>query len=458
MENELNLKAVKTLSRRGVGMSQTQVISLGFLTIIIIGTLLLSLPVSNANGESTAFLDCLFTATSATCVTGLVTVDTCMHWSVFGQCIILLMIQIGGLGFMTIATLLFMMINKKLGLRERQILSESINTLQIGGVLKLTKRIVSVTAVVEGLGAVLLALRFFPQYGLAKGLYMGVFHSISAFCNAGFDLMGFTGEFSSLTGYANDVYVNIIIMMLIIIGGIGFLVWDDVMTHGFRFKRYRLHSKIVLLVTSILIFIGAALLFFAEANATGLGKPVGTRLLEALFGSVTARTAGFNTIDVAKMSPSGRLTTTVLMFIGGSPGSTAGGIKTTTFVTLLLFGFSYIRKNNSFGLFGRRLQKDALNKATAVFITNLTLVITATFIICTSDGLPLSDVVFETTSAVSTVGMSTGITRSFSALSKITVIFLMYCGRVGSLSFAAALAERKAPSTVMPPAEDIIIG
>ncbi len=359
---------------------------------------------------------------------------------------------------MTIATLLFMLVNKKLGLRERQLLSESINTLQIGGIMKLTRRIITVTLVVEGAGAILLALRFCPQYGFIKGLYMGVFHSVSAFCNAGFDIMGFGGEFSSLTGYRSDVFVNIIIMLLIIIGGIGFLVWDDVINHGFRFKRYRLHSKIVIVVTAILLFSGALLLFLAESNFTGSGKPVGERILEAFFGSVTARTAGFNTVDTAKLSPAGMLTTMVLMFIGGSPGSTAGGIKTTTFITLILFGFSYIRKNNSFGLFGRRLQSDILRKATAVFITNLSLVVIASFIVCIADNLPLADVVFETTSAVATVGMSTGITRSFSLTSKIVIILLMYCGRVGSLSFAGALAERKAPPPVMTPAEDITIG
>lgn len=458
MENALKPKTLKLSGRMGAGMSQTQVISLSFFAIILVGTFLLSLPISNAAGGKTAFIDCLFTATSATCVTGLVVVDTAMHWSIFGQCIILIMIQIGGLGFMTIATMLFMLINKKLGLKERQILSESINTLQIGGIMRLTRRIISVTVTVEGVGALLLALRFCPQYGFGRGLYMSIFHSISAFCNAGFDLMGFNGEFSSLTAYSSDVYVNIIIMLLIIIGGIGFLVWDDIMNHGFHFKRYRLHSKIVILITTILIFAGALLIFFAEANATGFGKPIGTRILEAFFSSITARTAGFNTVNTAKLSPAGMLANTILMFIGGSPGSTAGGIKTTTFITLILFGFSYVRKNNSFGMFGRRFQKDVLAKATAVFFTNLTLIVVVTFIICITDDLPLAAVVFETTSAVATVGMSTGITRSFSIVSKLAIIFLMYCGRVGSLSFASALAERKVSPSVMPPSEEIIIG
>lgn len=445
--------------QRKRGMSQTQVISLSFFVIIIIGTLLLSLPISSRDREVTPLLDCLFTATSSTCVTGLVTVDTGTHWSLFGQCVILLMIQIGGLGFMTIATVLFMLINKKLGLRERELLSESINTLQIGGILKLAKRILAVTAVVELSGAALLSIRFCPEFGIPKGIFMGIFHSVSAFCNAGFDIMGFTGEFCSLTGYYNDVLVNVVIMLLIIIGGLGFLVWDDVLNHGIHLRKYRLHSKIVLSISAILVLVGAVVIFFSEADYSAAGMNFGERVLTSFFGSVTARTAGFNTVDTGALSPSGKLLTTVLMFIGGSPGSTAGGIKTTTFITLLLFGFSYIRKNSSFGLFGRRLESNILNKATAVFVTNLSLVILASLIICMADNqLPVIDVIFETTSAVATVGMSTGITRSLSVVSKIVIIFLMFCGRVGSLSFAGALAERKAPSRITAPAEDITIG
>lgn len=445
--------------QRKRGMSQTQVISLSFFVIIIIGTLLLSLPISSRDREVTPLLDCLFTATSSTCVTGLVTVDTGTHWSLFGQCVILLMIQIGGLGFMTIATVLFMLINKKLGLRERELLSESINTLQIGGILKLAKRILAVTAVVELSGAALLSIRFCPEFGIPKGIFMGIFHSVSAFCNAGFDIMGFTGEYCSLTGYYNDVLVNVVIMLLIIIGGLGFLVWDDVLNHGIHLRKYRLHSKIVLSISAILVLVGAVVLFFSEADYSAAGMNFGERVLTSFFGSVTARTAGFNTVDTGALSPSGKLLTTVLMFIGGSPGSTAGGIKTTTFITLLLFGFSYIRKNSSFGLFGRRLESNILNKATAVFVTNLSLVILASLIICMADNqLPVIDVIFETTSAVATVGMSTGITRSLSVVSKLVIIFLMFCGRVGSLSFAGALAERKAPSRITAPAEDITIG
>lgn len=439
-------------------MSQTQVISLGFFIIIMAGTLLLLLPVSSRTGEATPFLDCLFTATSATCVTGLVTFDTYTHWSNFGQCVILLMIQIGGLGFMTIATFFFLLINRKLGLREREILSESINSLQIGGILKLAKRIIAVTAFMELTGAGLLMIRFCPRFGFLKGMYMGVFHSVSAFCNAGFDLMGQLGEYCSFVPYYNDLLVNTVLMLLVVIGGLGFLVWDDVINHGFRISRYRLHSKIVLLMTTILIFGGAGILFLTEKNAACAGMNTGERILTGLFGSVTARTAGFNTLDVAKLSSGGKLTTIILMFIGGSPGSTAGGIKTTTFITLMLYAFSYIRRERSFGVFGRRLEATALRKAVAVFFTNLTMILAVTLIITAADAEPLTDILFETTSAVGTVGLSTGVTRELSRASQMLLVFLMYCGRVGSLSFAGALAERKAPPPIMDPIEKITIG
>lgn len=439
-------------------MSQTQVISLGFFLIITVGTLLLMLPFASKSGQATPFLDCWFTATSASCVTGLVTVDTFTHWSLFGQIVILIMIQIGGLGFMTIATFFFLLINRKLGLRGREILSESISSIQLGGILPLAKRIIIVTAAVEGTGAALLAIRFTGQFGLLRGIYLGIFHSVSAFCNAGFDLLGRFGEYGSFAPYYNDVFVNIVLMLLIVIGGLGFLVWDDILRHGIHLKKYRLHSKIVLFATSVLLLGGALILFFTERDFACASMNAGERVLTALFGSVTARTAGFNTMDIAAMSDGGKLTTIILMFIGGSPGSTAGGIKTTTVFTLLIYAFSYIRSERSFGIFGRRLENDALHKAAAVFFTNLSLMLVATTIIVFVDGLPLTDTLFETGSAVATVGMSTGVTRSLSPLSRIVIILLMYCGRVGSLSFAGALATKKEPARMTDPVEKIIIG
>lgn len=439
-------------------LTRTQIISLGFFIVITLGTLLLMLPVSSASGDATPFLDSLFTATSATCVTGLVTVDTATHWSLFGKCVILIMIQLGGLGFMTIATFFFIIVNKRIGLRNRELLSESISTLELGGILKLAKRIIAVTAAAEITGAVLLALRFCPQFGLKRGIFMSVFHSVSAFCNAGFDLLGGIEKFGSFVPYSADALVNITLMLLIVIGGLGFLVWDDMLRHGVRIKKYRLHSKIVLTATGVLLLFGAVVLFFTEKHAACAGMGIGERILTALFGSVTARTAGFNTIDIAAMSDGGKLTTIMLMFVGGSPGSTAGGIKTTTVFTLLIFTFSYIRGNRSFGLYGRRLEDGALDRAATVFFTNLLLMLTATLIIVSFDSLPLVDTLFETTSAVATVGMSTGITRELSSASRVVIILLMFLGRVGSLSFAGALAERREPPRIVDPVEKIIIG
>ena len=439
-------------------MSRTQVITLGFLIIISLGTLLLMLPISSQSGKSTPFLDAFFTATSASCVTGLVTVDTATHWSILGKCVILVMIQLGGLGFMTIATFFFIVINRRMGLRGRELLSESISSLELGGIMGLAKKIIAVTAFVELSGAALLSIRFCPQFGLLKGIFMGIFHSVSAFCNAGFDLLGGFEKFGSFVPYANDALVNLTLYFLIIIGGLGFLVWDDMLEHGFRLKKYRLHSKIVLTATGFLLLLGAVILFFTERDAACSNMPIGERILTAIFGSVTARTAGFNTIDIAAMSDGGKLSTIILMFIGGSPGSTAGGIKTTTVFTLLIYGFSYIRHYRSFGVFGRRLEDGALDKAAAVFFTNLMLMLTATMLIVSIDKLPLVDTLFETSSAVATVGMTTGITRSLSTVSRIIIILLMFLGRVGSLSFGLALAEKRENAQLVDPVEKILIG
>lgn len=465
--NNSGIKVIKAGDdrKRGSGrsgpkprMSRTRVISLGFFIIIAVGTLLLMLPLSSQSWKPTPFLDAFFTATSASCVTGLVTLDTATHWSVFGKCVILVMIQLGGLGFMTIATFFFLLINRRMGLRGRELLSESISTLELGGIMRLAKRIIAVTAAVELSGAALLSIRFCPQFGALKGIFLGVFHSVSAFCNAGFDLLGGFEKFGSFVPYADDALVNLTLIFLIVIGGLGFLVWDDMLNHGLRLKKYRLHSKIVLTATGILLLLGAVIIFFTEKDAACAGMPTGERLLTALFGSVTARTAGFNTMDIASMSEGGKLSTILLMFIGGSPGSTAGGIKTTTVFTLLIYTFSYIRHNRSFGVFGRRLEDGALDKAATVFFTNLMLMLTATLLIVSMDKLPLVDTLFETSSAVATVGMTTGITRSLSEASRVIIIMLMFLGRVGSLSFGLALAEKRESARLVDPVEKILIG
>ncbi len=442
---------------RKLRFSQTQIIALGFFLIIALGTLLLTLPVSTRDGAGAGFREALFTATSASCVTGLVVRDTYTYWSPFGQAVILVLIQLGGLGFMTIATLFSLLLRRRIGIRERELLSESINSSHIGGIVRLTRKIIFGTLICELTGAALLALRFCPQFGPAAGLWTALFVSVSAFCNAGFDLLGRLGAYGSLVPYAGDALVNVTVMLLITIGGVGFLVWDDLLTHRLHWKRYSLHTKIVLAVSAVLTF-GGALLFLLLERENAAQLPWGERILTALFDSVTARTAGFNTTDTAGLTPGAKLFTMILMFIGGSPGSTAGGIKTTTVAVLLIYAFSYVRRTPAFGVFGRRLADDSLKKAAAVFFTNLSLALFAAILICAAQPLPLTDVLFETFSAIGTVGMTTGITRALTPVSQLAIVFLMYCGRVGSLSFATALSTGHAKPAVMDPIEKITIG
>ncbi len=439
-------------------LTQTQFIAYGFLGIILAGTLLLMLPVSSRTGEFSNFLNCLFTATSASCVTGLVVYDTWSHWSLFGQLVILTLIQIGGLGFVTIGVFLSIVLRRRIGLKERGLMQESVNTLQIGGVVRLAKKIVIGTAFFEGFGAVLLAIRFIPQYGFGRGIYYSVFHSISAFCNAGFDLMGWQGQYSSLVGYYNDWLVNLVIMALIVIGGIGFIVWDDLSRHRLHFRRYMLHTKIVLLTTLVLLFGSAWLFYRFESGNLLVGMDLGGKILTSLFSSVTARTAGFNTVDTGALTDASKMLTVLLMFIGGSPGSTAGGVKTTTMIVIYLHLWSTIRRTYGVNAFGRRLEDDVLKQASAIFMINLTLALAVSLFIMATQKYPVMDVLFETFSAIGTVGMTTGITRGLNAASRFAVAFLMYCGRVGSLSFALSFTQHKKVARVQQPVGRITIG
>lgn len=438
-------------------LTQTQMIVLGYCIIIFLGAGLLMLPVSTKAGVYTPFTDALFTSTSAACVTGLVIADTFQYWSTFGQCVILCIIQIGGLGFMTIGVCFAILLRRKIGLWTRGTLQESVNIMQVGGIVRLAKKIIVGTAIFEGMGALILAVRFSREMSLGKAVYFGVFHSISAFCNAGFDLMGERGAYSSFTKYYNDPVVNLVIMSLIVIGGIGFFVWNDISVNKLKFRKYRLHTKIVLISTAILIFGGAALLFFFEKNNTIAGMPFGDQVLCSLFGSVTARTAGFNTVDTAALTDSSKLLTTILMFIGGSPGSTAGGIKTTTFVVLLIYVHANLRKEMHCNILGRRLDEDSIRKASAVLCINLFAVIIAVLVIVTVQHAEMTDVAFEVVSAIGTVGMSTGITRDMETVSKLVLIFLMYCGRIGSMTFALSLRGHKIEAPVKVPVEKIMI-
>ena len=439
-------------------LTNLQIIAFGFFIIAVIGTGLLMLPISSADGKATPFLTSLFTSVSASCVTGLVLVDTATHWSLFGQLVILLMIQTGGLGFMSVATFFLSFSKKNINLRNRSIMAESINFSHIAGLKNITRKIFIGTALFEGLGAFILAVRFIPDFGIAKGIYYGIFHSVSAFCNAGFDLFGVFGEFSSLGSFTGDVVVNMTIITLITVGGIGFLVWDDILRNKLNFRKYQLHTKIVLSVSFLLTFGGAVIFLVAENNYSLAGLDASEKILASLFSSVTCRTAGFNTVDFALLSRAGILFMCFLMYIGGSSGSTAGGVKTTSVFVIISNVLSSIRGINRPRAFGRSFEEDAYKKAVTVCTFNLILIFAGVFLISFFDSFPTEDILFEVFSAMSTVGMTTGITRDLSVVSKLILIVLMYCGRVGSISFALAILEKREQPAVTYPVESIIIG
>ncbi|HMM30210.1 MAG TPA: TrkH family potassium uptake protein [Clostridia bacterium] len=436
-----------------------QLIALGFAGIILLGALLLSFPISNRGGDSLPFLDALFTSTSATCVTGLVVHDTYTQFSIFGQIVILCLIQIGGLGFMTVATVFLMMARRKIGLSERGILTESVNAFHIGGIVRLIKRVVLCVAIFEGTGALLLALRFCPTLGFFTGVYYAVFHSVSAFCNAGFDLMGRVAPYVSLIPYQSDILVNLTIMALIVIGGLGFVVWDDIIEHRHHWTRYKLHTKIILTSTVVLIAGGAVLFYWMEERNTLAGMtPVG-KVLASLFQSITPRTAGFNTVDIATLTEGGTMLSMLLMLIGASPGSTGGGIKTATVVVILTATVSYIRGDDDINIFRRRLEGSILKKAYCSATIYVVLALLGTFLLVSLQGLPAKDAAFEALSAIGTVGLSTGITRELNALSRAVIILLMYSGRVGSLTLAMAIMSRVSRKNGLKnPEEKIMIG
>lgn len=444
----------KRIARR----STTRIIAFGFAMIILSGACLLTLPVSNRSGHGN-FLNSLFTATSATCVTGLVVADTYQNWTTFGQFVILCMIQVGGLGFMTVGAYISVLLKKRIGLQEREQLQESVNTLEIAGVVRLVKKIVQGALCIEFLGAVLLAFRFVPRFGIARGLYFSVFHAVSAFCNGGFDLMGINEAYSSLVAFESDVLVNLVVVVLILVGGIGFIVWDDVMRNKWRFRKYMLHSKIAITTTLILTAAGTVLFLITEKDAAFAGMGPLEKFLGALFSSVTPRTAGFNTVDTAALSNAGKVLTMLLMFVGGSPGSTAGGAKTTTMVVLVFYAVAMVTSREDINLFGRRLTEEVVKKANAVVMINLSLALVAAVAIMISQPmLQFENVLFEVLSAIGTAGMTTGITRDLNMLSRIIIIVLMYCGRLGSLSFALVFAQKNTTASVRQPRERIIVG
>ncbi len=439
-------------------MSRIQIISLGFIIIILTGVLLLKLPFATKSGEAADWMTAIFTATSATCVTGLVVVDTFTYWSRFGQAVILCLIQIGGLGFMSIGIFLLLFFRKRIGLRERGLMQESVSALQISGMVRIVKMIIAGTVLFEGIGAVLLSIRFIPMLGIKEGVFYSVFHAISAFCNGGFDLMGRYGQYSSLVMFYDDWLVNIVIMGLITIGSLGFLVWQDIRDKKLNFKRYRLHTKIVLVMTFAVLIVSSVLFMIFEWNNTMAGMTVWQRIWSSMFSSVTARTAGFNSVDTGLLTDSSKLLTIFLMFMGGSPGSTAGGIKTTTVVVVFLYLWSNMRNDTGCNIFGRRLDDEVIKRASLVFYINLFLVMGAGLMICAVQRLDFLDILFEVISAIGTVGMTTGITRSLNMVSRVILILLMYCGRVGSMTFAMSFIEKRKNAPVKLPVEKITVG
>ena len=360
---------------------------------------------------------------------------------------------------MTIITLFSFLLKRKIGLKERGLLRESVNSMYVGGIVRLIKKILVGTLLIEGLGAVLLSIRFIPQMGLAEGIYNGIFHSVSAFCNAGFDITGKYGEYSSLITYSDDAVVCLTIAALIVIGGIGFFVWDDVSKNKLHFKKYQLHTKLVLSMTAILIVVGSVLFYIFENRNTLSQMPIGEKITASVFGAITPRTAGFNSVDVMALTPAAKLLTMLLMFIGGSPGSTAGGIKTITFAVILISLWSSLRNSKGDNIFRRRLEDNALKRASSVATASLILIFCAAFVIgATNISLPIEDVLFECLSAIGTVGLSSGVTSVVGDLSLVILALLMYAGRVGSVSFALLFTEHRVPSSVQSPAEKISLG
>lgn len=451
---------MKEKKSKNYSLTYPKIVALGFALIILIGTVLLMLPVSS-RGEEISFIDAFFTATSATCVTGLVTYDTATTWSLFGQIVILCLIQIGGLGFLTVIAFVSGIIKKRMSLKEKMLLKDAVGSLNIGGGKNLVRSVLLLTLCCEVTGAIILSTRFIPLAGVPKGIYLSVFTSISAFCNAGFDLMGSFAPSSSLTTVNNDPVIIITVSLLIIIGGLGFIVWQDMRDKRFNFKGFSIHTKLVLTITSFILVVCTALfLAFEYANEKTLADmPAWQKVLNAFFANVTTRTAGFNSIDTAGLTSASKMLTIMLMFIGGSSGSTAGGVKTTTIGVLVLCVISTLRNKDDVNAFDHRINNTAIKKAISIVFINLAEIVTATFLILLfQKGFTLIDVLFECTSAIGTVGMSTGITPELCTASKIVIIFLMYVGRLTSLIFALMFISLRAKTTTQKPLGNILVG
>lgn len=453
-----NNKTKKRKKDRNYYSSYPKLVAMSFILLILIGTALLSLPISIKSGDVT-FLDALFTATSASCVTGLIVYDTFSKWTLFGQIVILCLIQIGGLGFITIMTMLSRFVKKRVSLREKLLLRESVGTIYKGDMKSLVNTVLTGTIMFELLGAVILSTQFIPKMGFKNGLFTSVFLSVSAFCNAGFDVLGRLEAGSSLITVNNNPVIILTISALIIVGGIGFIVWDDIYRRKARFKRYALHTKLTIVTTTALLILGTVLFLILEWNKTLSDMPVWQKLLNAFFCSVTPRTAGFNSIATGEMSGASIMLTYALMFIGGSSGSTAGGVKTITAAILLLCAVSTLRNKKDIEVFGRRITFDAVRKAAAITAINFSAIFVSTIIInICQPHFGYSHILFECISAIGTVGMTTGITPMLDTLPKIVIAMLMYIGRITSLVFAFSIIFSNKKTTTKKPTGNIMIG
>ena len=434
--------------------SPFQVIAFGFAALVLFGTALLCLPISKTNPASGGFLEALFTSCSAVCVTGLVVVNTGTYWSAFGKTVVLVLVQLGGLGVVTAAVAATTLTRRRIGLRQRDLMRNAVNAPKLGGIVRFARFVVVFALVAEGIGALLIAPSFFPDYGIVGGFVMAVFHSASAFCNAGFDVLDAERPFASMVSYAGDVRAILVVSALVVAGGLGFFTWEDLLAGKFRWKNLRTQTKLILSATALLIFVPAAFYFLSEFTE----GTVSERILSSLFQSVTARTAGFASVDEGGLSDATKATTIVLMLIGGSPGSTAGGIKTTTAAALFLELVGNVAKRGETRAFGRSISKRSLSDARTILFLYLIAFLFGSLALCLLENLPILDCSFECASALGTVGLTTGITPTLSVASKIILTFFMYFGRVGALTLVYAAFDAKRPDAWKSPEVEVMIG
>lgn len=434
--NEKGIDSHRMIEKK---LNPPTVLALGFASLILLGAILLNLPIASKSGESVGFINAFFTSSSAVCVTGLVVKNTAEQWTNFGHIVIISLIQMGGLGFMTMATIVALLLGKKITFKDRLVIKEQLNQETMTGLVKLTKYVIAATFFIEGVGAIILSTKFIPIYGIGKGTWFSVFHAISAFCNAGFDLMG-----SSLEPHVGDLTLNLTLAALVIIGGLGFTVYIDISKNR-KFSRLRVHSKLVIVMTIFLLVFGSISIFIMEHNnpETMLNLTTKEKVVASFFQSTITRTAGFNSINLSGLRESTVVLMVILMFIGGSPGSTGGGVKTTTFGVLLLTTISVIRGNKDVNIFKKRISQSVINRSLAIFMVGIVLVLSITLFLTFTENANFLDLLFETTSAFATVGLSRSLSPNLTNIGKIIISLTMYSGRVGALTMAFAFAQKE---------------